>query len=98
MLVSSPSVPGITLIKLLTGPYAGIVYSYEYVSVTEEPMLGVAKLSFNYTLYSHTHVSEDPRFRHHAGDVLKEILLSKDANIGNLNGSQSTKASTTGVY
>lgn len=98
VLVSSASVPDRTLIKILSGSYAGTVYSYEYVSVTEEPALGVAKLSFNYMLYSHTHLSDDPRFHHHAGDVLKSILLSKDANIGNLNGKQSTKVSTTGIH
>jgi len=86
VLMTSPNVPGVTMVKLLTGEFAGTLYSYEYVRVTEEPSLGVAKLSFNYTLYSRSDVSNNPRFQHYAGDLLTGILSSHDAKIGKLNG------------
>jgi hypothetical protein len=83
VLMTSPNVPGVTIIKLLTGEFAGALYSYEYVRVSEEASIGAAKLSFNYTLYTRLDVSNNPKFHHYAGDLLAELLSSEDAKIGN---------------
>jgi hypothetical protein len=89
------------MIELLTGPYKGTVYSYNWIRVTEEAALGVAKLSFHYTIIHNTKYQEDPKFQHYAGDILKSILSNKDSRIGNLsqqhNGSQSTEISSSVV-
>lgn len=82
----SPNVPGVTIVKLLTGEFTGTLYSYDYVRLTEEPSIGAAKLSFNYTLYSRSDVSNNPKFHHYAGELLSGLLASQDAKIGKLNG------------
>jgi len=70
------------VIELLTGPFKGTVYSYDWVRVTEDPELGVAKLSFNYTILHNTKFMNDLKFHQHAGDILREILLSPGSKIG----------------
>jgi hypothetical protein len=87
------------MVELLTGPFKGTVYSYDWVKVTEEPSLGIAKLSFHFTIIHGVKYQNDSAFHHHAGDVLRSIMISKEPRIGKLNelnnGSKSTKADST---
>ena len=86
------------MIELLTGPYKGTLYTYDWVRLSEESSLSIAKLSFNYTIIRNTRFTNDPQFEHYAGDVLQSILNAHDSKIGKLNGSKSTKANTTVIH
>ena len=70
------------MVELLTGPFKGTIYSYDWVRVSEESELGVVKLSFNYTVVRNTHFQNDSKFKQYAGDVLREILSSPGSKIG----------------
>ena len=66
----------------MTGPYKDTVYSYDWVKLTEESDLGVAKLSFNYSVIHNLKFEKDPGFEKHIGDVLRSILASPGSSIG----------------
>jgi len=86
-------------VKIMTDPYAGVIYSYGQVRVIENPQLGNATLSFQYTVESTppnqwiSQLSESPEFRNRIGDILADILLQRDIRIGK-NGNKSTNNDT----
>lgn len=83
----------------MSGAYAGVIYSYGQVKIIENPQLGNATLSFQYTVESTppnqwiSQLSESAEFRKHIGDILSNILLQRNIRIGK-NGNKSTSNDT----
>lgn len=76
-------------IRLLTGGWAGVIYTYGRVSIQEDIAKGCAVLSFDYRIEDTegtTHTVEclqsDIRFKNTIGDILVNILSNSDIQIG----------------
>lgn len=73
----------ITGIELLTGNYAGVVYYYGKVKVSED--MGIVRLQFAYNItqpgnFTEEQLTSDEVFYTIMGDILSEILLTKGNN------------------
>jgi hypothetical protein len=90
LLVDSGLHPGRMAVKLLSGRYKGIVYTYNSVSLTEEKHQGklVGKLSFVYeiesvtTVFTKAALISSPAFHTHIGKVLESIIGDNTFKIG----------------
>ena len=80
-------------IKLLTGQYAQIVYTYGTVSIVEDKANDVAKLQFQFTIdecpdsIDRELLHENTSFINYIGDILKHILEKNEFKIGKKSGS-----------
>lgn len=81
--------PGKIFIQLLTGEFRSVIYSYERVRITEDPITGTAKLAFHYNIekYPSRFFDDDDLNGNHVfvttlGDILKCILSSRSSIIG----------------
>lgn len=76
-------------IRILTGKYAGVIYTYGRVAIKENQSSGTATLSFDYKVedtegadQTMTELNEDPDFKNHLGDILTNILSNGESKIG----------------
>lgn len=98
-----PNVRGTdTAVVLLTGPFKGTTYFYDWVKVSEQPEFDALKLSYHLTVLHNRHLENDSKFQQYAGDVLREILSAPDYKIGkqtfnNLNGNKSAENNTSSI-
>jgi len=76
-------------IRLLTGGWAGVIYTYGRVSIKEDPANDRAVLSFDYriedtegTAHTADGLNADIRFKNTIGDILANILSNSDIKIG----------------
>lgn len=76
-------------IKLETGDWAGVIYTYGRVSIKEDPAEDRAVLSFGYriedtegTSHDAKDLENDDRFKNMIGDILANILSESDIQIG----------------
>lgn len=90
-------------IRLLTGGWAGVIYTYGRVSIKEDPARDCAVLSFDYRIEDTegtTHTAErlqsDVRFKNMIGDILANILSNSDIQIGK-DGTESTDNNSKGT-
>ena len=72
-----------TGIGILKGKYAGVLYHYGMARIVEEEL--VAKMQFDYTIVTSPSIPfddlmEDQEFHTMIGDILTEILMSKEEN------------------
>lgn len=80
-------------IKLLTGKYAGVVYTYGRVSIVEDKSAGVARLQFQFEVkicpsnFNKRQLSTDKLFMNYIGDLLSHILEKNEFKIGKKSGS-----------
>jgi len=80
-------------IKLLTGKYAGVVYTYGRVSIVEDKSADRARLQFQFEVkicpnnFNKRHLSEDKLFMNYIGDLLSHILEKNEFKIGKKSGS-----------
>ena len=76
-------VNGTTGFKILTGRFAGVIYTYADISVSDAPDVDEAVLSFNFTVVDPVdHINEnffDFEFKTVIGDILMAVLLKNDA-------------------
>jgi hypothetical protein len=104
ILVESPHEPGRILIRILSAPYSGVVYSYNQVSLKENQELGVAILAFNFQVYSSGNhgigkLEGDSKFTYYIGEVLSSILSQSDGRVGRLtNGNNNSKTNFAGFH
>lgn len=78
-------------IKLTSGEYAGIVYAYGNINITEEERNGetIARLSFVYEVqtdnenYSKDELKNNCGFQNHIGKILESIIINNEFKIGN---------------
>jgi hypothetical protein len=82
-------------LKLKSGDFAGVIYTYGRVSLKEEKKQ--VRLSFTYKIedtmeckYSKAELESSDAFRNYIGEVLAEILSTDQFQIGNNNGVQSS--------
>lgn len=78
-------------IRLKSGPFAGVIYTYGKVSIKEEK--GQARLGFIFKVedtldcdYSKAELETSADFKNYIGDVLAAILSTSEFQIGNNNG------------
>lgn len=67
-------------IKLLTGIFSGVVYSYGKVSVQEDEENDQAYLNFDFDIQDNSSIEgieENIDFKNHIGDILTSIVLSQ---------------------
>lgn len=76
-------------IRLLTGKWAGVIYTYGRVSIKEDKRRDQATLSFDYriedtegTPYVPSVLEASDGFRNMIGDVLANILSTSEIQIG----------------
>lgn len=73
-------------LKVLQGPYSGVIYTYGKVNVKENEDLSSAKLKFKFMIevapapYTIKELEEDTDFKNFMGDVLTELLEEKIHN------------------
>jgi len=82
-------------IKLKSGKFNGVIYTYGKVSIKEEK--NRAKLSFTFKIedlteseFSKVELENSLEFKNHLGDILTEILSNSQFIIGNNNGVKPT--------
>jgi len=85
-------------IRLLTGPYNGVVYRYTQMSVKENDD-DSATLMFDYELFemkdfTETSLRSDQRFTQHIGLVLNTLILEAVDQTLNTDGSNNESRST----
>lgn len=80
-------------IRLKSGPFSGVIYTYGRVSIKEER--GQARLSFVFKIedtidckFSKGDLESNADFKNYIGDVLADILSASEFQIGNNNGVQ----------
>jgi len=75
-------------IKLLTGNWAGVIYTYGTVSIKEDKTNDVATLSFQFKIeecpkgIDSDSLMENESFKNYIGDILSSILEQNDYSIG----------------
>ena len=76
-------------IRLMTGKWAGVIYTYGRVSIQEDPRNDRATLSFDYRIEDTEGTCEVPSaleasvdFKNMIGDVLTDILSKSEIQIG----------------
>lgn len=78
-------------IKLLSGKYAGVIYTYGTVSLREDTKNDVARLEFEFKidecpqLLNIDSLMKDESFMNHIGDILSCILEENEFKIGKNN-------------
>lgn len=87
---------GFYSIKLSTGKYSGVIYTYGGVSISENSSNDSATLSFDYKIedtsessFSASELNETDDFKNYIGDILVKILSDSEGQIGH-DGSKST--------
>jgi hypothetical protein len=69
--------------KILTGEFAGVIYTYEDISISDAPGIDQAILSFNFTIVDPVdHINEnffDLEFKTVIGDILMAVLIKNNA-------------------
>lgn len=90
-------------IRLLTGGWAGVIYTYGRVRIKEDPAADRAVLSFDYriedtegTIHNAQSLQSDVRFKNMIGDILANILSNSDIQIGK-DGTKSTDDNSKGA-
>lgn len=71
-------------IKILSGPYSGVIYTYGVVSIKEGG--GTATLKFDFRIEEnngHVELDNHSEFKNQIGDILVSILEDQQAQIGN---------------
>ena len=63
-------------IKLTSGPYSGIIYSYGKVSFDEQKN-GTCKLNFEYEVHENSMEYNKVEFEHYIGDLLQFIMMDQ---------------------
>lgn len=63
-------------IKLTSGPYSGIIYSYGKVSFDEQDD-GTCKLNFEYEVHENHLEYDKVEFEHYIGDLLQFIMMDE---------------------
>jgi hypothetical protein len=76
-------------IRLMTGNWAGVIYTYGRVSIREDRRNDTAVLSFDYriedvgdTSFAPEDLETSDAFRNMIGDILADILSSEEIHIG----------------
>jgi methylaspartate ammonia-lyase len=72
-------------IKLTTGTWADVIVVYGKVSIKESKETGYATLGFTYQVqdsgdFQKDQLEESADFKNHLGDILKHIIMTKEAN------------------
>lgn len=76
-------------IKLLSGRWAGVIYTYGRTRLTEDKEADVLKVSFVYKIESTPEgllkesLDDDSDFKNYIGDVLNHLLSQSEFKIGN---------------
>jgi hypothetical protein len=74
-------------IKLLSGDWSNLVYTYGKVQLKEDPKNDCATLSFDYKIEEYPtnldiSFESDPKFRDYLGNVLANIITESEFKIG----------------
>lgn len=76
-------------VKLLTGEWAGTIFTFGRVSIKEDKKTDTAVLSFDYRIedesfsdHSKESLEANPRFKNYIGDILSSFLSESDYTIG----------------
>lgn len=69
-------------VKIISGPYAGVVYAYEKLTVNEDTEKDCCTLSFVYDIIDQADCTLDTGFEEYIGDILNDILANYTYNIG----------------
>jgi hypothetical protein len=76
-------------IKIKTGPWAGVIYTYGAVSIKEDEMNDIATLHFDYciediseTQFTQEELNDSADFKNMMGLVLEGILSETEFKIG----------------
>ena len=82
-------------VKLLSGKWQGLIYTYGQISIKESPQTDCATLSFDYKIEEFpsatTNSSEfekDEEFKNYLGEVLTNIIEESEFKIGENNGTE----------
>jgi len=72
-------------VKLTTGTWESVIVIYGKVSIKESPETGFATLGFTYQVQDSASFQKDQlekseNFKNHLGDILKHIIMTKEAN------------------
>jgi hypothetical protein len=72
-------------VKLTTGTWENVIVIYGKVSIKESKETGYATLSFTYQVedpdsFQKDQLEESADFKNHLGDILKHIIMTKEAN------------------
>lgn len=76
-------------LKIVHGPYTGVIYTYGAVTVQEDIENDVARLSFKYRIedapapLSKDELESNSEFNDYIGDILSQILEDQTGQIGN---------------
>jgi len=76
-------------IKLLSGHWAGVIYTYGRTRLVEDKEADVLKVSFVYKIercpegMDRQSLDSDSSFKNHIGDVLNHLLSQSEFKIGN---------------
>lgn len=76
-------------IKLLSGRWAGVIYTYGRTRLTEDKENDVLKISFVYKIercpdgMNSQSLDEDSDFKNYIGDLLNHLLSQSEFKIGN---------------
>jgi hypothetical protein len=68
-------ITGHDAIKLTSGPYSGIIYSYGKVSFEEQ--IDSLKIKFEYEVHENEIEYDEPEFKKYIGDLLQYFLREK---------------------
>lgn len=81
--VPHPTLEDHSSVKLLSGIYAGVVYTYGNIALSETDD-GFLKISFVFKMNTDLSapVEHDPAFKNYIGDVLNAILANPESKIG----------------
>jgi hypothetical protein len=74
-------------VKLLTGEYSGVIYTYGQVKITEDEERDTARVVFQFKIEEVSEhitidLNKDPIFKDYIGDLLCSILEENEFKIG----------------
>jgi hypothetical protein len=87
--VDDPTNDKVYAIRLVSGPYAGTIYKYANIKISEDTKKEVCTLSYAYNIMSTPNgcdketLNRDVDFKNYIGDVLSDILSNQEYKIGN---------------
>lgn len=87
--VDDPTNDKIYAIRLVSGPYAGTIYKYANIKISEDEKQQMCTLSYAYCImstpngYDKETLHADSVFKNYIGDVLSDILSNQEYKIGN---------------
>lgn len=81
-------------VRLLSGDFSGVEYTYGKVSIEEDEKNDTAYLSFEYTIVESEDfedLEQNLDFKNHIGDVLTTIIMKSSGENLNANGTDDTE-------